>query len=110
MIKPLLFAALLLILPTLADAVPVTVYAEVTVRPEVTLRELVTEFVPVAELLPPIYVFIFAPYVQPITAWYAPPDADPPVAHTPEPMTLVLMGSGLAWVGWRKWRATEAGR
>ena len=41
--------------------------------------------------------------------WGKDPDCDPPLTHTPEPATLLLLGSSLAAAGvaWRKRRRAE---
>jgi hypothetical protein len=84
--KTLLALALLFAFPLVADAVPVTIHAEVTVH-EPTWQP------PVAEVYP-LPAWLEAYYTTPgLTS-----EPEPPLAHTPEPATAFLLGTGLALV------------
>jgi hypothetical protein len=86
----LVWAVLLLATP--AAAVPITLSPPVTEWPLITVSEPVTTYALVAPAPEPV------PLVLP-EAW--PPPPAPPLAHTPEPGTLALLGAVGVALGWR---------
>jgi len=91
--KPLLFALLLLATP--AQAVPITEHVPITLHVPITVHVEATAYVPV-EPWPTVPIWISEPVVTlPVSG------GDVPLEHSPEPATILLVGTALAALGWR---------